>query len=69
MRVDPPSTIENSPFPSAPDPKGPVHPLVALSLAVSLASAAGLLDGWDASVTVLSCVLSFFAANPPGRSQ
>jgi hypothetical protein len=67
MRVDPPSTIENSRFPSAPDPKGPVPPLVALSLAISLASVAGLLVGWDAAVTVFSCVLSFFAANPPGR--
>ncbi len=69
MRVDPPSTIENDPFPPAPDPREPVHPLVALSLAVSLASAAGLLAGWDAAVTVLGCVLSFFGTNPPGRRQ
>lgn len=69
MRVDPPSTVENSSLPSAPDPKGPVHPLVALLCAIGLAIAAGLLGGWDVSVTVLSGVLSIFAANPPSRRR
>ncbi|WP_280368338.1 hypothetical protein [Nocardia wallacei] len=37
--------------------------------AIGLAIAAGLLGGWDVSVTVLSGVLSFFAANPPSRRR
>ncbi len=66
MTVVPPSPVENSRFPSPPDPKRQVHPLVALSLAISAALGAGLLAGWEAAVTVLCAVLGFFgSANPP----
>ncbi len=49
----------DTPEPSPPEPKGPVvHPLLALSLAVSLATTAGLLMGWPSALTVFLAVLS-----------
>lgn len=68
MRVDPPSTVENSSRPSEPDPQRPVHPLIAMMLAISLAVAIGLLGGWDAAATVLASVLTFLSP-PPERSR
>ncbi|MGN2642458.1 hypothetical protein ACTD5D_41055 [Nocardia takedensis] len=61
MTVAPPGEIDQ---PSPPNPPNPprVHPLSALSLAVSLAVATGLLVGWEAAVTVLVTTLGFFAA-------
>ncbi|MFH5231048.1 hypothetical protein [Antrihabitans spumae] len=41
---------------------GEVGPLPALGMAVSLATAAGFLAGWPASVTVLGAVVSLFIA-------
>jgi hypothetical protein len=61
MRVAPPSPNGH---PCVPDPpESPeVDPLLALALAVALSTAAGMLVGWEAAVTVLVAVLSLFAA-------
>lgn len=45
-----------------PEPRPPeIHPLLALSLAVSLATATGLLTGWSEAVTVLISVLGLLS--------
>ncbi|WP_216915243.1 hypothetical protein [Nocardia noduli] len=61
MTVAPPGEIDQPPSPNPPE-EPRVHPLTALSLAVSLAVAAGLLINWEAALTVLVAVLRFFAA-------
>ncbi|MGW4371357.1 hypothetical protein ACWEKT_37530 [Nocardia takedensis] len=61
MTVSPPADIDQPPPPTPPNPSR-VHPLTALSLAVSLAVATALLVGWEAAVTVLVAVLEVFAA-------
>lgn len=65
MRVDPPSTVENSWFSSPREPQRTVHPLVALSLAIGLALTAGWLGGWETAVTVLVAVLNLFGSDKP----
>ncbi|MFE7721904.1 hypothetical protein ACFU44_22995 [Nocardia rhizosphaerihabitans] len=65
MRVAPPSADRH---PCVPDPpESPeVDPLLALALAVALSTAAGVLVGWEAAVTVLVAVLSLFVADRRG---
>ncbi|SUA47428.1 Uncharacterised protein [Nocardia africana] len=47
------------------DPRPPeIHPLLALSLAVSLATGTGLLTGWSEAVTVLVSCLGVLAGRP-----
>ncbi|WP_194829245.1 hypothetical protein [Nocardia sp. XZ_19_231] len=58
MSVTP--TRENS-YPQPPESPDN-HPLLALGLAVALATAAGVLVGWEAAVTVLVAVLGLFVA-------
>ncbi|TDP28217.1 hypothetical protein [Nocardia ignorata] len=58
MSVTP--TSENS-YPLPPESPGN-HPLLALGLAVALATAGGVLVGWEAAVTVLVAVLGLFVA-------
>ncbi|MFD4439288.1 hypothetical protein ACFWPK_05860 [Nocardia sp. NPDC058519] len=53
-------TSENA-YPRPPESPGN-HPLLALGLAVALGTAAGVLVGWEAAVTVLVAVLGFFVA-------
>ncbi|MFD9614899.1 hypothetical protein ACFWWS_36595 [Streptomyces sp. NPDC059083] len=57
------SVTQSSTEKPTPPPDGNhVHPLVALSLAVSLATAAGLLTNWPAAITVFLTVLGVFSA-------
>ncbi|WP_157227971.1 hypothetical protein [Nocardia asiatica] len=52
------------------DPKGPeIHPLVVLSLALTLALAAGLLVGWPAGVSVFVTVLGLFVRTRSGPTE
>jgi hypothetical protein len=46
----------NSPAPWGPEP-GEVHPLVVLSLGLSLAAIAGMTGGWGEAVIVFTAVL------------
>lgn len=62
MRVDPPSTNGYIVSSSSPEPKGPLHPVAELSLAASLAVAAGLFGDWDLAMTVFAAVLAFFGS-------
>ncbi|MFD6358204.1 hypothetical protein [Nocardia tengchongensis] len=61
MSVTPPEVKSQ---PSEPDPSRmpPIQALVALALAVSLSTTAGLLWGWEAAFTVLIEVLELFTA-------
>jgi thiosulfate reductase cytochrome b subunit len=59
----------DSPHPHPADPKPDLHPLVVLSLAVSLAVATGLLAGWPAGVSVLVAVLGLFARSRTGSDE
>lgn len=53
--------------PNPPEPSGhEVHPLIALSVAVSLAVPVGLLAGWPAAVTVLLAILGLFVRSRNG---
>jgi len=57
----------DSPNPNPADPRDPeLHPLVILSLAVSLATSAGYLAGWPAGVSVLLAVISLFVRGGRG---
>ncbi len=67
MRVAPPPNEESLPRP--PDPNEPMmHPLLALSVALSLAvGTAGLSANWDAAVTVFTVVLAVL--RPPNQPR
>ena len=62
MSVTPPDEHAYPPSPPDPPETHDVHPLLALFLAVILASTAGILVGWEAAVTVLIAVLGLFVA-------
>ncbi len=52
------------------DPKGlEIHPLLVLSLAVSLSLAAGLVVGWPAGVSLFVTVLGLFVRTRPGPTE
>lgn len=61
MSVTPPD-VNQYPREDLPPGSREVGPLTALGLAVSLATAAGLLAGWPMAVTVLGAVVSLFIA-------
>ncbi len=68
MSVTPPPEISQ---PNPPDPHAArgIHPLVALSLAVSIATAVGLLAGWVAAAPILLEILRLFAVYYRKRNQ
>lgn len=54
--------IDNSPDPHLSSPEDPpVHPLVVVAFAVSVATAVGLLAGWTAAADVLLAILALFS--------
>ncbi|MFI7531633.1 hypothetical protein [Nocardia salmonicida] len=61
MSVTPPDVNQN-PRDDLPAGSGEVGPLPALGIAVSLATAAGVVAGWPTAVTVLGAVVSLFIA-------
>lgn len=59
----------DNPQPPAEPPRSEIHPLVVLSLALSLAVGTGFLAGWAAAVTVLLAVLALFGRGRPGPTE
>lgn len=62
MSITPPDGQAYPPFPPEPPEGHDVSPLLALLLAVILASTVGILAGWPAAVTVLTAILGLFVA-------
>src|SRR5688500_13424675 len=68
VSVTPPDEQAYPSGPPDPPERDSVHPLLALLLAVLLASTAGILVGWETAVTVLIAVLGLFVAYRSSRS-
>lgn len=61
-----PTSVNSDPCP----PESPSdHPLLVVVLAISLATAAGVLVGWEAAVGVLIAVLGLFTAYRNAKSE